>query len=48
VAFLTSEKNWFGKIFRAVYRNSQCLERGNMKKIASKLRAVASVELCSH
>jgi hypothetical protein len=48
VIFLTSEKNWLGKIFRADYRNSQCFERGKMKGLSSKIRAVAGVEVCSH
>jgi hypothetical protein len=35
VIFLTSEKNWLGKIFRADYRNSQGFERGKIEGLAS-------------
>jgi hypothetical protein len=43
VVFLTSEKNWLGKIFRADYRKSQCFERGKMKGLSSKIRVLIVV-----
>ena len=48
VIFLTSEKYWFGKIFRPDYRNNQCFERGKMKGLANKVRGGCCAELCSH